>query len=73
MTEYEVIIEAMNPCGGSQYATRTFQEIETDDPQAYVRENSPYPLLETDRNPSGDLVITTGNEKGYRMIFTFTE
>ena len=73
MTEYEVLIESINPCGGEQYAQREILEIETADPVAYAAENSPYPVLKQERNSGGDLVITTGNGAGYIKRYTFTE
>lgn len=72
MTEYEVLIEDINPCGGSAYARKTFVEVETDDPIAYVKENSKYPIIETTENADGDLVVVTGNASGYITKFTFT-
>ena len=45
MQEYELCIEAMNPCGGSQYARREILEVETDDPVEYVRQNAMFPIL----------------------------
>ena len=73
MTEYEIIIETINPCGGEQYALREFVEAEAESPADYVRANGRYPVLETVRNAAGDTVIVTGNEKGYRVRYTFTE
>ena len=40
MQEYEVLIETINPCGGEAHANKEFREIETDSPEAYVREHS---------------------------------
>ena len=33
MKEYELCIETMNPCGGSEYAQRDFKDVETDSPK----------------------------------------
>ena len=73
MTEYEVAVEMINPCGGSQYALREFIEVETDDPAAYVRQNGRYPILDVTTDASGDIRITTGDGKGYFINYTFSE
>ena len=44
MKESEVLIETINPCGGEKHADKKLIEVETNDPSAYVRENSPYPV-----------------------------
>lgn len=72
MEEYELLIEAVNPCGGSAHATRTILEIETDDPEGYVRENAVFPIMDIGKNSDGDLVITTGDGKGYITKYTFS-
>ena len=72
METYELVIEAMNPCGGSTHAIRTILEIETDDPEKYVRENAVFPIMDTGKNSEGDLVITTGDGKGYITKYTFS-
>ena len=46
MQEYEVLIETINPCGGEAHANKEFREIETDSPEAYVREQGRYPILD---------------------------
>ena len=44
MAEYEVVREIQNSCSGNQMRDVFFEEIETDDPVAYVRT-----LLKADR------------------------
>ena len=39
MNEYEVYIEEINPCGGSQHAQKSIIEIEAESPEAYVTAN----------------------------------
>lgn len=73
MKEYEVLVETINPCGGSAHASKELREIETDDPAAYVSENSPYPILENRSNANGDIIISTGDQKGYFQNYTFME
>lgn len=73
MTEYEVFVETMNPCGGAQYAKKEFIEIEAESPEAYVKAHGQYPIREIGKNAAGDVVITTGNDSGYIVRYTFTE
>ncbi len=73
MKEYEVLIESINPCGGAANANKEFLEIETDDPAAYVREHSPYPVRCCGHNKDGNLVIATGDNQGYQINYTFFE
>ena len=72
MTEYEVLIEDINPCGGENHARKSFIEVETDDPIAWVRENGQHPITGTANNEDGDLVIITDNGHGYIIKYTFT-
>ncbi|MCQ2436771.1 MAG: hypothetical protein MJ099_00055 [Clostridia bacterium] len=72
MKEYEVMIESINPCGGARHAIKEFVDVETDSPEAYVRSNSPFPVMEITANADGDTVIITGNDAGYRKKYTFS-
>ena len=60
MHEYEVLIETINPCGAES-------------PEAYVRAEGRWPVLDTGKNMDGDVVITTGDGKGNMIRYTFTE
>jgi len=73
LNEYEVYIEDTNPCGGSKYGKKEFIEIEAESPEAYVKENGRYPIIDIARNEDGDTVITTGNGKGYVIRYIFSE
>ena len=73
MIEYEVLLEEINPCGGAQHSIKSFLTVETDSPEAYVRENGRFPIMEVSKNIDGDIVITTGDGKGYMIRYTFTE
>ena len=53
MAEYEVVREIQNSCSGNQMRDVFFDEVETDDPAAYVRS-----LLEED----AELTIEVKNE-----------
>lgn len=54
-------------------AKKTLLEAETDSPEAYVKENGRYPVLETISKENGDVVIVTGDGKGSVVRYTFTE
>ena len=66
-------IEDINPCGGEQYSKKTLIEAEAASPEAYVKENGRFPILESTRNESGDVVIVTGDNQGSFVRYTFTE
>ena len=73
MHEYEIFIEEINPCGGEKHSNKTLIEAEAASPEAYVKENGRYPVLETTRNESGDIVIVTRDNNGSFVRYTFTE
>lgn len=73
MHEYEIFIEEINPCGGEKFSKKTLLEAEADSPEAYVKENGRYPVLETISQENGDVVIVTGDGKGSVVRYTFTE
>ena len=72
MHEYEVLIETINPCGGEAHSNKEFKEIEAESTEAWLRENGRYPVLDSGKNLSGDVVITTGDGKGTMVRYTFT-
>lgn len=73
MNEYEVYIEEINPCGGSQHAVKSIIEIEAKSPESYVKENGRFPIIEMVKNANGDDVIITGDGNGYFIKYTFSE
>ena len=73
MHEYEVLIETINPCGGEAHDKKEFFEIEAESPEAYVRANASYPIMDSVAKPNGDIVITTGDGKGNFVKYIFTE
>ncbi len=73
MNEYEVFIEDINPCGGSQYAKKELIEIEAESPETYVKQNSRFPIIDISKNERGDTVITTGDGSGNLVRYSFTE
>ena len=72
MNEYEVLIETINPCGGEAHSNKEFKENEAESPEAWLREHGRYPVLDSGKNLSGDVVITTGDGKGTMVRYTFT-
>ena len=73
MNEYEIFIEDINSCGGAQHAKKTLIEAEAESPEAYVKENGRYPIMDISQNVKGDTVITTGDGKGNFLKYTFSE
>lgn len=73
MTDYEVLVETINPCGGGRHAAKEFIEVTCADPEQYVRENGRFPITDVTVRPDGDTVITTGDEAGNIVKYTFTE
>ena len=73
MHEYEIFIEEINPCGGEKFSKKTLIEAEAESPEAYVKENGRFPVIETMKNKDGDVVIVTGDGKGSFIRYTFGE
>ena len=73
MNEYEVFIEDINACGGEQYAKKEMIEVEAESPEAYVKANGRFPILDISKNTAGDTVILTGDGTGNMLRYTFTE
>ena len=73
MHEYEIFVEEINPCGGEKHSKKTLIEAEADSPEAYVKENGRFPILESILNENGDVVIVTGDNHGSIVCYTFTE
>ena len=73
MEEYELLIESINPCGGSAHATRTILEIETDDPENYVRsllKGKNIVLTRDDRADGGITIYASCDGIPQKFIFT---
>ena len=73
MHEYEMFVEEINPCGGEKHSKKTLIEAEADSPEAYVKENGRFPILESILNENEDVVIVTGDNHGSIVRYTFTE
>ena len=74
MTEYEVVREIQNSCEGNQMRDIFFDEIETDDPARWVRENYPAEDLEIDvqTNARGEITVFA-RTAGLNQKFLFTK
>ena len=73
MNEYELFIEDINSCGGEQHAKKEFIEVEAVSPEAYVKANGRFPILDISKNAAGDTVILTGDSHGNFLRYTFSE
>ncbi len=73
MHEYEIFVEEINPCGGEKHSKKTLIEAEAASPEAYVKENGRFPILESILNENGDVVIVTGDNHGSIVRYTFSE
>lgn len=71
MNEYEVLVETINPCGGGRHAKKEFIDVETNDPETWVRENGRWPIRDVVSNAEGDTVVITGDEAGNVIRYTF--
>ena len=47
--------------------------MEEESPEAYVRANGRFPIMDITQNANGDTVITTGDGKGNFLKYTFSE
>ena len=72
MNEYEVLIETINPCGGEAHASKEFIEIEAQSPEAYVKAEGRFPIMDIVEKADGDTLIVTGDGKGNFVRYTFT-
>ena len=73
MKEYEVFVEDINHSGGTKYAKKEFREIQAESPEAYVREQTRLPIIESRQTAAGETVILTGDGHGNFLRFTFSE
>lgn len=73
LKEYEVCTEDVNSCGGISHAKREIFEVETESPEAYVKEHGRFPIMESFVNSKGDTIITTGDGRGNMVRYIFTE
>lgn len=73
MNEYEIVIERINPCGGSSHGIREIIEAEAQSPEAYLEKNARFPITERIEQGDGSVLIITGNGRGYFDRYTFTE
>lgn len=74
MAEYEVVREIQNSCEGNQMRDIFFDEIETEDPAKWVRDNFPPEGLEIDvhTGAQGEITIFV-HTPGMNQKFLFTK
>ncbi len=72
MAEYELVREIPNQCPNNQMRDVFFDEVETDDPVAYVRQFlKGSPELTVDRKPDGSVTVFAVID-GMTQKFLFT-
>ncbi|NLT14786.1 MAG: hypothetical protein GXY05_10645 [Clostridiales bacterium] len=73
MKRYEVIWEIFNKCSGNQMRDVFFEEIETDDPDAYVSERfQGYTITPEKNHPAGERIYEIEAD-GLRQRLSLTE
>ena len=73
MAEYEMVREIQNQCPNNQMRDIFFEEIETDDPAAYVRQMLQDRDVQIDVQAGSDGVVTVfANCSGMLQKFVFT-
>ena len=71
MAAYELVCEIFNQCSGNQMRDVDFQEIETDDTDAYVRSMEPRATVTRTDMPGGAVIYDT-DIAGLRKRYSFT-
>ena len=74
MAEYEMVREIQNGCANSQLRDVAFQEIETDDPVAYVKGmlgEKGFDEISCDSMKDGEITVYVSSG-GIRQKFLFT-
>lgn len=73
MKDFEVLVERINPCGGSDHSSRELREVQADSPEAYVHADCPWPIIDQSADAHGNPVITASDGRGYLVRYTFTD
>ena len=73
MTEYELVIEIQNLCPNNQMRDIFFEEVETDDPEAFVRNRLHGKKIEllTDKLSNGGMTVYVSCD-GLNQKYIFT-
>jgi len=73
MQEYELVIEIQNLCPNNQMRDIFFEEVETDDPENYVRSRLPGKRVEliSDRRADGAVTVYVSCD-GLTQKYIFT-
>ncbi len=74
MASYEVVREIYNACSGNRMRDVSIEEIDTDDPAAYVRGTITGKTLRIDETvlPDGTILLDV-ESAGLKQRFSFTE
>ncbi len=73
MKEYELVHEIQNLCRNNQMRDVFFEEVETDDPEGYVRKlfAGKDPEITTDEKGSGAVTVYASvNGMSHKFVFT---
>ena len=73
MTEYELFVEKIRPCGKTKDSEKHVVEINIECPDEYVRQNSSFPVIEKTVADNGDTRIVTGDRRGNIVNYILTE
>ena len=71
MAAYELVCEIFNQCSGNQMRDVDFQEIETEDTDAYMRSMEPRAGITRTDMPGGVVIYDT-DTAGLRKRYSFT-
>lgn len=71
MAQYELVREIQNLCPNNQMRDVFFQEVETDDPERYVRAMLKNAVLSADSRADGTVTVYA-SEDGLTQKFIFT-
>ncbi len=73
MNEYELVHEIQNLCRNNQMRDIFFEEVETDDPQAYVRSyfaGKPAEITVDEKGSGAVTVYASVNGMTHKFVFT---
>ncbi len=74
MKSYEVVREIFNSCANNQMRDVFFDEVETDDPEEYIRSQLAGSAVTIERSDlSNGVIVFDVDIAGLRQRFSFTE
>ncbi len=71
MNTYEILVEEIIPCGGSDAPVTNMIEVQAESPRAYIEEHGKFPIIDEGKDLKGNIVFTTGDGKGVFVKYTF--